>query len=180
MAVVSANKSTSRIGAAVMVQRGSLRQETIGTVSKPPAIGKLKAHTEYLMVKTLLRYEMVQMTQQVKEIVARSGVQDGLCYIAPMHVTAAIYMNDNKAGLNRDIARWLEERGPKWPEYQQRHEGEENADAHLKAVMMHHETTLPVTGGRLDLGTWQKIYYAEFDGQRDKRIIVKVMGVAKE
>jgi secondary thiamine-phosphate synthase enzyme len=163
-----------------MISKGLVRVERTASEAKAPVTGKLKAHTEYLAIKTELRYQMVHMTQQVKEIVARSGVQDGLCYVAPMHITSAIYLSDNKAGLNREIAKWLEEKAPKWPEFQQRHEGEEYADAHLKAVMMHHETTLPVTGGRLDLGTWQKIFYAEFDGQREKRIIVKVMGVAKE
>ena len=176
-AATTATKGPTRLHLAV---KKLISMEGATREALAPVTGKLRAHTEYLTVTTELRYQMVHMTQQVKEIVARSGVHDGFCYIVPMHNTAAVYLNDNKVGLNRDIARWLEEKSPKWPEYQQRNEGEEIADAHLKGVMMHHETTLPVTGGRLDLGTWQKIFYAEFDGQRPKRIIVKVMGVAKE
>jgi secondary thiamine-phosphate synthase enzyme len=180
MAAATATKGPVRIEKSAMVTKGPIRLEVTTSEAKAPVTGKLKAHTEYLTIKTTLRTEMVHITPQVKETVARSGVQDGLCYISPMHITAAIYLNDNKAGLNRELAKWLEEKAPRWPEFQQRNEGEENADAHVKAVMMHHETTLPVTGGRLDLGTWQRIFYAEFDGQRAKQIIVKVMGVAKE
>ena len=149
-----------------------------GTAQGEATTGKLKAYTEYLTVKTDRRYEMVHMTPLVEGIVRRSGVVDGFCYVSPMHTTAAIYLNDDKEGLNEDIGVWLEEKLPTWPEYQQMHTGE-YADAHLKAIMMHHETTLPVTGGRLDLGMWQKIFYAEFDGMREKQIIVKVLGVAK-
>jgi secondary thiamine-phosphate synthase enzyme len=141
-------------------------------------MAKMKTHTEYLTIKTDRRYEMVQMTSLVEDVVKRSGVDDGLCYVSPMHTTAAIYLNDNKEGLNEEIGVWLEEKLPQWPEFQQMHIGE-HADAHLKALLLHHETTLPVTEGRLDLGVWQKIFYAEFDGQREKQIIVKVLGVAK-
>src|SRR6185312_3108849 len=115
-----------------------------------------KAHTEYITLTTKKRYEMVHLTPQVEAIVQRSGIADGLCFVSPMHITAAIYVNDNESGLIEDIA-----------------------DAHLKALLLHHESTLPVTGGRLDLGTWQRIFYAEFDGQRPKRVIVKVLGVSE-
>lgn len=138
-----------------------------------------KAHTEYLTVKTRERYEMLHLTPQVDEIVRRSGVDDGLCFVSPMHITAAIYVNDNEDGLIEDIGVWLEKLAPRNPAYRHHQTGEDNADAHLKALLLHHETTLPVTNGRLDLGTWQRIFYAEFDGQRQKRIIVKVLGVTK-
>ena len=137
----------------------------------------MKAHTEYLTFTTAQRYEMVHITSKVEEIVRRSGVVDGLCFVSPMHITAAIYVNDNEDGLIEDISTWLEKLAPSWPGYKHHRTGEDNADAHLKALLLHHETTLPVTRGRLDLGTWQRIFYAEFDGQRAKRVIVKVLGV---
>ena len=137
----------------------------------------MKVHTEYLQFQTRKRYEMVHITPQVEEIVKRSGIRDGLCFVSPMHITAAIYVNDNEDGLIEDISKWLEELAPRWPGYKHHQTGEDNADAHLKALLLHHETTLPITDGRLDLGTWQRVFYAEFDGQRPKRVIVKLMGV---
>jgi secondary thiamine-phosphate synthase enzyme len=139
----------------------------------------MKAHTEYLTFETDERYEMVHITSQVEEIVRRSGIEDGLCFVSPMHITAAIYVNDLEDGLIEDIGAWLEKLAPRLPGYKHHRTGEDNADAHLKSLLLHHETTLPVTMGRLDLGTWQRVFYAEFDGQRRKRVIVKVLGVAK-
>src|SRR6201985_1609821 len=143
-------------------------------------MAEMKAHTEYLTIKTEERYEMVHLTPKVEEIVRRSGIDDGLCFVSPMHITAAIYVNDHESGLIEDIGTGLEEPDPSGPGYKHHQTGEDNADAHLKALLLPHETTLPVTKGRLDLGTWQRIFYAEFDGQRRKRVIVKVLGVAKE
>jgi secondary thiamine-phosphate synthase enzyme len=140
----------------------------------------VKAHTEYLTFHTKGRREMVHITPQIEEIVRRSGIDDGLCFVSPMHITAAIYVNDNEEGLIEDIGEWLEKLAPARREYQHHQTGEDNADAQLKSLLLHHETTLPVTKGRLDLGTWQRIFYAEFDGQRSKRVIVKLLGVAKE
>src|SRR5579862_363552 len=137
----------------------------------------LKSHTEYLVFETKKRREMVHITDQVEQIVRRSGVQDGLCFVSPMHITAAIYVNDLENGLIEDIGKWLEQLAPARPDYKHHQTGEDNGDAHLKSLLLHHETTLPVTGGRLDLGTWQRVFYAEFDGQRRKRVIVKVLGV---
>jgi len=139
----------------------------------------MKAHTEYLTFKTRKRYETVHITGEVEEIVRRSGIDDGLCFVSPMHITAAIYVNDHEEGLIEDISVWLEKLVPQWPGYKHHQTGEDNADAHLKALLLHHETTLPVTKGGLDLGRWQRIFYAEFDGQRSKRVIVKVLGLAK-
>ena len=139
----------------------------------------MKVHTEYLTIETKDRYEMVHLTPRIEEIVRKSGVADGLCFVSPMHITAAVYVNDNESGLIDDIAVWLEKLAPRWPGYKHHQTGEDNADAHLKALLLHHETTLPVTNGRLDLGQWQRVFYAEFDGQRKKRVIVKVMGVEK-
>lgn len=136
-----------------------------------------RSHTRYLEMQTRQRYEMVHITDEVERIVRESGVDDGLCFVSPMHITAAIYVNDHESGLIHDISEWLEKLAPARPEYRHHQTGEDNADAHLKALLLHHETTLPVTAGRLDLGTWQRIFYAEFDGQRTKRVIVKVLGL---
>ncbi len=139
----------------------------------------MKAHTEYLTYNTQKQYEMVHITPEVDRIVRASGIDDGLCFVSPMHITAAIYVNDHESGLIEDISTWLEKLAPRFPGYKHHQTGEDNADAHLKALLLHHETTLPVTGSRLDLGRWQRIFYAEFDGQRQKRVIVKVLGVTK-
>jgi secondary thiamine-phosphate synthase enzyme len=140
--------------------------------------GEMKSHTEYLTFETRKQKEMVHITDQVEQIVKRSGVKDGLCFVSPMHITAAIYVNDHESGLIEDIGKWLEELAPARPDYKHHQTGEDNGDAHLKSLLLHHETTLPVTNGRLDLGTWQRVFYAEFDGQRRKRVIVKVLGIA--
>jgi secondary thiamine-phosphate synthase enzyme len=137
----------------------------------------MKSHTEYLVFQTPKRREMVHITDQVEAVVGRSGVKDGLCFVSPMHITAAIYVNDLEDGLIEDIGEWLEKLAPARPDYRHHRTGEDNGDAHLKSLLLHHETTLPVTKGRLDLGTWQRVFYAEFDGQRRKRVIVKVLGV---
>ena len=137
----------------------------------------MKVHTEYLEMNTEARREMVHITAEVEAIVQRSGVQDGLCFVSPMHITAAVYVNDLEEGLIEDIGEWLEKLAPARPQYKHHQTGEDNADAHLKSLLLHHETTLPVTKGRLDLGRWQRVFYAEFDGQRKKRVIVKVLGV---
>ncbi len=140
----------------------------------------MKAHTEYLTFNTRKQYEMVHITNEVERIVRNSGIDDGLCFVSPMHITAAIYVNDNESGLIEDISTWLEKLAPALPGYKHHQTGEDNGDAHLKALLLHHESTLPVTRGHLDLGTWQRIFYAEFDGQRKKRVIVKVLGLSKE
>jgi len=126
-------------------------------------------HTEH-------RREIVHITPQVDAIVRNSGVQDGLCFVSPMHITAAVYVNDLEEGLIEDIMEWLEKLAPARPEYRHHRTGEDNGDAHLKSLLLHHETTLPITRGKLDLGTWQRVFYAEFDGQRRKRVIVKALG----
>src|SRR5580700_10289451 len=112
----------------------------------------MKSHTEYLVFETKKRREMVHITDQVERAVRKSGVNDGLCFVSPMHITAAIYVND----LEEELA-------PARPDYKHHETGEDNGDAHLKALLLHHETTLPVTNGKLDLGTWQRVFYAEFD-----------------
>ncbi len=144
----------------------------------PEMTGTLKTYTEYLHFHTKKRREMIHITPQLEEIVARSGIRDGFCFVSPMHITAAIYVNDHESGLIADIEEWLEKLAPALPDYRHHQTGEDNADAHLKSLLLHHEITLPITNGHLDLGTWQRAFYAEFDGQRRKHVIVKLMGVA--
>jgi secondary thiamine-phosphate synthase enzyme len=136
----------------------------------------VKSHTEYLVFETKKRKEMVHITDQVEQIVRRSGVKDGLCFVSPMHITAAIYVNDLESGLIEDIGKWLEQLAPERPDYKHHQTGEDNADAHLKRTIMGHQVLLPITKGALDLGPWEQVFYAEFDGQRRKRVVVKVMG----
>lgn len=131
-------------------------------------------------MQTPQRREIVHITPQVEEIVRRSRIQDGLCFVSPMHITAAVYVNDLEEGLIEDIMEWLDKLAPVGPDYRHHQTGEDNGDAHLKSLLLHNETTLPITGGRLDLGPWQRVFYAEFDGQRRKRVIVKAMGVTEK
>lgn len=133
-------------------------------------------HTEYLKFNTKQRREFVHITPQVEAAVGRSEVKEGLALVSAMHSTAAVYVNDNESGLIHDIKEWLEQLVPARPEYRHHQTGEDNADAHLKNLVLHHQVLLPITAGKLDLGPWQAVFYAEFDGQRDKRVIVKVIG----
>ena len=137
----------------------------------------MKTLTEYLKFHTKSHRAYVHITPQVEEIVRKSGVKEGMVLVSAMHITAGIYVNDNESGLIEDIGVWLEKLAPRWPGYEHHRTGEDNADAHLKTLLLHHETTLPITNGKLDLGTWQRIFYAEFDGRRPKKVIVKILGV---
>ncbi len=136
----------------------------------------MKFHTEYLTFHTKTKRTYVHITPQVESILKKSGVQDGMVLVSAMHITAGVYVNDNESGLIQDIDQWLEGLAPFNAEYRHHQTGEDNGDAHLKALLIHHQVIVPVTHGKLDFGTWQRIFYAEFDGQRDKRVIVKVMG----
>lgn len=136
----------------------------------------MKAHTEYLTFHTRKHREYVHITPQVEAIVKKSGIKEGMALVSAMHITAGIYVNDLEDGLIHDIDEWLEKLAPFRADYQHHNTGEDNGDSHLKALLIHHEVILPITNGKLDLGTWQRVFYAEFDGQRNKRVIVKVMG----
>ena len=136
----------------------------------------MTVHTEYLKFHTKKHRDYIHITPKIEEIVEKSGVREGLVLVSAMHITASIYVNDNESGLIEDIDEWLEKLAPFRQNYKHHETGEDNGDSHLKALLLHHEVTLPITKGRLDLGTWQRVFYAEFDGQRDKRVIVKVMG----
>jgi secondary thiamine-phosphate synthase enzyme len=136
----------------------------------------MESHTEYLTFTTKKHREYVHITPQVEAAVKHSGVREGMVLVSAMHITAGVYVNDNEPGLIDDIDEWLEELAPFREDYRHHQTGEDNGDSHLKAILVHHQVLLPITAGRLDLGTWQRVFYAEFDGQRPKRVIVKVMG----
>ncbi len=136
----------------------------------------MKTHTAYLTFHTQKRRELIHITPQVEQAVRESGIKEGFILVSAMHITAGVFVNDNEPGLHEDIMAWLEQLAPAKPGYQHHHTGEDNADAHLKSLLVHHEVIVPITGGRLDLGTWQRIFYAEFDGQRSKRVILKALG----
>jgi len=136
----------------------------------------MKFHTEYLTFHTKKHREYINITQQVETALRKSGVKDGMILVSAMHITAGVYVNDAEDGLIQDIDAWLEGLAPFRQDYKHHRTGEDNGDSHLKSLIIHHEVIVPVTGAKLDFGPWQQIYYAEFDGQRSKRVIVKVMG----
>jgi secondary thiamine-phosphate synthase enzyme len=133
-------------------------------------------HTDYLVMHTKERYEIVDITPDVERIVAAARVSDGFALVSAMHITASIFINDHEGGLWSDIMTWLETLAPAKPGYEHHRTGEDNADAHLKRMLLGHQVTLPITNGSLDLGPWERVHYAEFDGRRRKRVVVKVMG----
>jgi len=136
----------------------------------------MKSATDYLWFNTERHREFINITGKVEELVERSQVKEGFVLVSAMHITAGVYVNDAESGLIADIDEWLEKLAPYRPDYHHHATGESNGDAHLKSLLVHHEVIVPVTNGHLDLGPWQQIYYAEFDGQRRKRVIIKVMG----
>ncbi|MCK5306309.1 MAG: secondary thiamine-phosphate synthase enzyme YjbQ [Candidatus Omnitrophica bacterium] len=137
----------------------------------------MKSHTEYLWFHTKTKYAFVNISRQVEEIIEKSGIKEGLCLVNAMHITASVFINDDESGLHRDFDKWLEGLAPHEPVSQYRHNnGEDNADAHLKRTIMGREVVVAVTEGRLDFGPWEQIFYGEFDGQRKKRVLVKIIG----
>ena len=136
----------------------------------------MKSVTDYLWFNTAKHREFINITDRVEDLVKRSGIVEGLVLASAMHITAGVYVNDAEEGLIADIEEWLEQLAPYRPDYKHHATGESNGDAHLKSLLVHHEVMVPITNGRLDLGPWQQIYYAEFDGQRRKRVILKALG----
>lgn len=136
-------------------------------------------HTEHLFVTLPKRYALVNIQEHIEAAIKRSGVRDGFCFVSAMHITAGVYVNDAESGLLRDIATWIENLAPYGKDYLHHQTGEDNGDAHLKSYLTNHALTAPVTKRKLDFGTWQQIFYAEFDGCRSKRILVKVTGIAE-
>jgi len=136
----------------------------------------MKVHTDYLWFSTKTRREFVRITDEIAAIVGRSGVQEGMALVSAMHITAAVYVNDWEDGLIHDFQDWLETLAPSGVDYRHHRTGEDNGDAHLKRTIMGHQVMIPITRGALDLGPWEQVFYAEFDGRRRKRVVVKVMG----
>lgn len=136
----------------------------------------MKFHTEYLWFETLKHREYQNVTPQIESIVLKSKILEGLVLVSAMHITSGVYINDAENGLIQDIDEWLEKLCPFREDYRHHRTGETNGDSHLKNLLIGHQQVIPITKGKLDLGPWEQIYYAEFDGQRRKRVIVKILG----
>lgn len=136
----------------------------------------MKAHTVYHTFNTSKHREYINITDRVATALRESGIQEGMILVSAMHITAGVWVNDAEDGLLSDIDQWLEHLAPFKKDYRHHRTGEDNGDSHLKSLLVHHQVIVPVTKGKLDLGPWQQVYYAEFDGQRPKRLIIKVMG----
>ena len=136
----------------------------------------MKTFTDYLWFQTKGRRDLINITDKLEELVAASGVQDGFCLVSAMHITAGIWVNDDEEGLWQDLWELLERLAPFKEDYKHHLTGEDNGDAHLKRTLVNHQAMLPVTKGTLDLGPWEQVFYAEFDGKRKKRVVVKIIG----
>jgi secondary thiamine-phosphate synthase enzyme len=136
----------------------------------------MKCFTEYLTFNTRSHREYINITPRVEAVLKKSAIQEGMILVSAMHITAGVWVNDAEEGLIADIDEWLEKLAPFRKDYRHRRTGETNGDSHLKSLLVHHEVIVPVTKSKLDFGPWQQIYYAEFDGQRPKRVIIKAMG----
>jgi secondary thiamine-phosphate synthase enzyme len=136
----------------------------------------MKAHTEYLTFSTEKQRDLVNVTEPIGKVVGRAGIAEGFCLVSAMHITAAIWVNDEESGIKEDLMEWAERLAPSGADYHHHRTGEVNGDAHLKRTLLHHQVILPVTAGKLDLGPWEQVFYAEFDGRRRKRVIVKIIG----
>jgi secondary thiamine-phosphate synthase enzyme len=136
----------------------------------------MKFHTEYLWFKTGSKRELINITPKVEDAVAKSGIMEGMVLVSAMHITAGVIVNDHESGLWQDIDEWVEKVAPFRSDYLHHRTGETNGDAHLKSLLVHHQVVVPVTSGKCDLGPWQQVFYAEFDGMRKKRVVIKVMG----
>ena len=133
-------------------------------------------YTEHVTINTKTRYEIIDITDEVERVRAKANLTDGMILVSAMHITASVFVNDHEPGLWEDIMAWLEELAPNQPAYKHHRTGEDNADAHLKRMLLGHQVVVPVTGGKLDFGPWERVHYGEFDGQRPKRILFKALG----
>jgi len=136
----------------------------------------VKSHTEYLTFNTRKRRQYINITDKVAAALQKSGIAEGLVMVGAMHITAGVYINDAESGLIADIDDWLQKLAPDGVDYRHHRTGEDNGDAHLKNLLLGHQVLIPVTKGELDFGPWQQVYYAEFDGRRNKRVIIKIIG----
>lgn len=136
----------------------------------------MKSYTEYLWMNTPNKRELVNITDKVSQAVSKSNIKEGFALVSAMHITAGIIVNDDEPGFHKDLWRWLEQLAPQRADYEHHRTGEDNGDAHLKNILVHHQVIVPITDGKLDLGPWQEIFYIEFDGCRRKRLIIKIIG----
>ncbi len=136
----------------------------------------MKSYTDYLWFETAERRDLINITEEVGQRVCQSGIGEGFCLVSAMHITAGIWVNDNEPGLWQDFWELLESLAPFGRDYRHHRTGEDNGDAHLKRTLIHHQAMLPVTDGKLDLGPWEQVFYAEFDGRRRKRVVIKIIG----
>jgi len=137
----------------------------------------MKSYRKELTLRAKTRRSFTNITPQVEAALVESGIREGLCLVNAMHITASVFINDNESGLHSDFEKWLEKLAPEKPHSQYAHNGyEDNADAHLKRTVMGREVVVAVTDGKLDFGTWEQIFYGEFDGMRDKRVLIKIIG----
>jgi thiamine phosphate synthase YjbQ (UPF0047 family) len=152
----------------------------------------VKSATRYLTFETTARRELIRITEEVQTAVEEAGIEEGMALVSAMHITAGVWVNDDEAGLHEDVLEWLDKLAPpSWSspagrvaeellptgkQYRHHRGGEDNGDAHLKNLLVHHQAMVPVTAGRLDLGPWQQVFYCEFDGRRPKRVVIKVIG----
>lgn len=136
----------------------------------------MKSYTEYKTFNTTKTYELVNITNLCAEVTRKSEIKEGMLLVSAMHITAGVFINDNESGLHQDIKDWLQQLAPKGPDYRHHRTGEVNGDAHLKNLLIGHQVIIPITNGKLDFGPWQSVFYAEFDGQRSKRMVLKAIG----
>ena len=136
----------------------------------------MKSAVKYLWFETRKQREFIRITDEVEAFVRSSGMQEGMCLVSAMHITAGVFVNDAEDGILADLQDWAERLAPEGPDYRHHRTGEVNGHAHLKSILVHHQVIVPVTEGKLDLGPWQQVYYAEFDGLRRKRVILKMIG----
>ena len=147
------------------------------TTSPNHQVAQMQVFTDYLWFNTKKRQEFIRITDEIAGIVQKSGVREGVALVSAMHITSGVFVNDWESGLIDDFQAWLEKLAPAGLPYKHHQTGEDNADAHLKRTIMGHQVMVPITAGKLDLGPWEQVFYAEFDGRRKKRVIVKVMGL---
>lgn len=136
----------------------------------------MKSYTQYETFHTKNEYELVNITHTCRDAVDKSGIKEGMLLVSAMHITAGVFINDNEPGLHQDIKEWLQKLAPKGPDYLHHRTGEVNGDAHLKNLIIGHQVIVPITKGKMDLGPWQRVFYAEFDGRRPKRMVIKAIG----
>jgi secondary thiamine-phosphate synthase enzyme len=161
-----------------MMRTAELRSAPAGALTNAKDLrgSTMKSYTEYLWFNTKKQREFINITDEVEKALEKSQIKEGLILVSAMHITAGVYVNDAESGLIADIEEWLEKLAPFRRDYRHHRTGETNGDAHLKNLLIGHEVVVPVTNGKLDFGPWQQVYYAEFDGQRRKRVLIKVLG----